>query len=58
MMKLRIQAKQKNIGTHNMPESAKGFKPEDDQDLEKLIADQVSQAKSLLELQVHVRPAA
>jgi len=42
-----------------MPESAKGFEPEDDQDLEKLIADQVSQAKSLLELQVHViRPTA
>ena len=50
MMKLRIQAKQKNIGMHNMPESAKGFELEDDQDLEKLIADQVSQAKSLLEL--------
>ena len=41
-----------------MPESAKEFEPEDDQDLEKLIADQVSQAKSLLELQVHIIPAA
>ena len=58
MMKLRIQAKQKNIRMHNMPESAKGFEPEDNQDLEKLIADQVSQAKSLLELQVHVIPVA
>ena len=43
---------------HNMPESAKKFELEDDQDLEKLIADQVSQAKSLLELQVHVIPVA
>ena len=50
MMKLRIQAKQKNIGMYNIPESMKGFEPEDDQDLKKLIADQVSQAKSLLEL--------
>jgi len=59
MMKLRIQAKQKNIGTHNVSESAKGFDPEDDQDLEKLIADQVSQATRLLESQVHVvRPVA
>ena len=57
-MKLRIQAKQKNIGTYNMPESVKEFEPEDDQDLEKLIVDQVSQAKSLLELQIHVTPAA
>ncbi len=57
-MKLRIQAKQKNIGMYNMLELAKGFELEDDQDLEKLIADQVSQAKSLLELQVHVTPAA
>ena len=57
-MKLQIQTKQKNIRTYNIPELVKGFEPEDDQDLEKLIADQVSQAKSLLELQVHVRPAA
>ena len=40
-----------------MPELVKGFELEDDQDLEKLIADQVSQAKSLLELQVHITPA-
>ena len=57
-MKLQIQAKQKNIGIHNILESVKGFEPEDDQDLEKLIADQVSQAKSLLELQVHITPVA
>ena len=57
-MKLQIQAKQKNIGTYNIPESVKRFEPEDDQDLEKLIVDQVSQVKSLLELQVHVTPAA
>ena len=37
-----------------MPELMKRFEPENDQDLEKLIADQVSQAKSLLELQVYV----
>ena len=54
MMKLRIQAKQKNIGTHNVSESVKGFDPEDDQDLEKLIADQVSQATRLLKSQIHV----
>ena len=41
-----------------MPKLVKGFEPEDDQDLEKLIADQVSQAKSLLELQVHITSVA
>ena len=41
-MKLQIQAKQKNIRMHNMSKSVKGFELEDDQDLEKLIVDQVS----------------
>ena len=38
-MKLQIQAKQKNIRTYNIPESVKEFKPEDNQDLKKLIVD-------------------
>ena len=41
-----------------MPKLVKGFESEDNQDLEKLIVNQVSQAKSLLELQVYIIPAA
>ena len=58
MMKLQIQVKQKNIRIHNISELVKGFEPENDQDLKKLIANQVSQVKSLLELQVHITPVA